>query len=259
MFNHFFSGICIGIANLIPGVSGGTIAVIFGIYDDIITAINTIISTPLQSISAIKKITILGLGALTGIYAFSFVIVRLMASYEASTLMFFMGLILGSIPVIYRQQPNLKLTPVAALLLCLGVGLVAGLCFLQPVKLTITPLILILSGGIATCTMVIPGISGSMVLLILGTYESIVGAVSTGDLAALFWIAVGAIFGGIIAIKSIHFLLHRFMNNGYHLIIGLMIGSVFQLAYPLTLSTTLSSLMGIVTIAFISNYLNQPR
>lgn len=247
-----FCGFCIGVANLIPGVSGGTIAVVMGVYDAIIDSVNQLLNGSMKSFKVLIPV---GLGAAIGIFGLANVVVMMMRDYPTATLFFFMGLILASIPLIYKQHHGLHSSPMAGMSLVIGFAIVASFSILTPAKTfaldPMTPFVigaLIVSGAIATSTMIIPGISGSMVLLLMGTYETIIRAVSDVHLIAIALVGIGAVIGGIGVVKLVHFALHRHPNVSYHLIIGLMLGSIIQLWQPLSVAGIIGFLLGGVCV-----------
>lgn len=172
-------GVIIGIANIIPGVSGGTLAVAMGIYDKMISAITHLLKKPKQSIVTLMPY---GIGALVGIVGLSFIIEGLFLHYPLPTNLFFIGLILGSVPMLYKkvkhQKMNMKyiIAFVVMFILVVGLSLVKGNQSIQnDLQLNVIGVIKIfLVGIIASATMVIPGVSGSMVLTIIGYYLPII-------------------------------------------------------------------------------------
>lgn len=174
---NILRGIVIGIANVIPGVSGGTMAVSMGIYDKLISSVTGLFKHFKQSM---KLLIPLGIGMVIGIVGFGFLLEYLLANHVLATCLTFVGLILGGLPILWLSlKSNLKKTPgrrigageVISFLVLLAIGI--GLPLLQGSEgaiktLSVDPgtiIILFLLGLIASATMVIPGVSGSMVLM----------------------------------------------------------------------------------------------
>ena len=202
---NILRGIVIGIANVIPGVSGGTMAVSMGIYDKLISAVTGLFKHFKQSM---KLLIPLGIGMVIGIVGFGFLLEYLLANHVLATCLTFVGLILGGLPILWLSlRKNLKKTPgrrigvgeVISFLVLLAIGI--GLPLLQGSEGAIktlsvdfgTVILLFLLGLIASATMVIPGVSGSMVLMVLGYYSTILSLV-TGTVTMLKDLD----FGGVI-------------------------------------------------------------
>lgn len=240
----FTHGIAIGIANIIPGISGGTIAVVLNIYDDLISSLSTILSpTFLSAIfkRRIKDFTtpivflfFIFTGALTGIIAFSKLLSYLLTYYPFSTNSFFLGLIIGSIPLIFKAHNDMSFSISKAFFFLLG-GSIITLTLLLPEQSQSTLsfssnyahfIFLVLSGFIAAGSMVVPGISGSLMLVLMGSYYIILNAVSQFNIPIIISVGIGAVLGIVIFTKIIEYCLKRFPSHSYYLILGLIIGSI---------------------------------
>jgi putative membrane protein len=237
-FKTAVGGFFIGLANIIPGVSGGTMAVIFGIYEMLIHGILSIFKTPLQTIKALYPILIgLALGIVFGV----FVIDLGYREVPLLTTLVFIGLILGGVESIYKKIKQKKRSH----LIVFGMSFV--LMILLPIlKSNITVhtglvyyLMLLLVGFIAAGTMIAPGISGSLVLLLLGYYvhvlslaKAAIEAVLTLDFVTLFELLpailiflVGALIGLIVFSKIISFIMKSYESMFYAGILGLLVAS----------------------------------
>ena len=244
MFKNIIKGMMIGIANIMPGVSGGTLAVSMGIYDKLIHCITHILSEFKESMKFLLPIFA---GAGIALVALTFVIEALFQYYPIPTNLLFIGLIVGGLPPVITKVKSHKLTfghILAGLLffvLVVGMAMMGGNGNRQvTLNLGIVPMIqLILVGIIAAATMIIPGVSGSMVLLILGYYQPIIQqitvfctAVITLDMAGiLHGIAILLPFGigvliGILGIaKIIEIIFQKYPVYAYCAIIGLIAAS----------------------------------
>lgn len=237
-------GVVIGLANIIPGVSGGTMMVSMGIYDTIIGCINSLFKDFKR---CIKTLWPYALGMVLGILGLAKLITFLLGAYPLPTNMAFIGLILGGLPMILKKMKGEKKGIAGVIAFVLAFVLVVGLKIIgggngtdAAITLNIGQLIILfIMGAIAAATMVIPGVSGSMMLMLLGYYNPIVGSVS-GLVDALLSSNMSAILGccgvlipfgigvvvGIFAIaKLIEVLLRRFPGPTYCAIMGLVTAS----------------------------------
>ncbi len=260
-------GMMIGIANVIPGVSGGTMAVSLGIYDKMIGSVSGIFRHLKESIAFLFPL-LLGCGI--GIAGFSYAIEYLLSKHTFVTCMTFVGLILGGLPVIYaglkvkKSESGSGIGVSAVLAFVIAFAFSAGLPMLKGGENMLETIpatganmaILFILGIVASATMVIPGVSGSMVLMILGYYYGIINLVK-GFLDALRAMEMAAMKEGILLIipfgigvavgiiliaKLISFLFDRFGVQTYCAILGLVISSPFAIFYNTGLFGSLSSL-----------------
>lgn len=231
---YFLFGIILGIANIIPGVSGGTMAVLLGIYDKLIGAVSHFRKNIKQNV--IFLIPIL-LGAGTGILALAKLITFLLERYPMQVNFFFAGLILGSVPMIIREAnyQSKKLTAGAAIGFIAALAGMLALVFFGPEKdsgSAVTQLDiwlavqLVIYGAIAAACMIIPGVSGSMMLVIFGVYTTITTAVSELNIMILIPAGIGIVIGLIGGAKLIDICLNRFRKITYFVILGLIAGSL---------------------------------
>lgn len=231
------AGIVIGVANVIPGVSGGTMAVVFGIYDELIGVISFNIK---QIFSKWRFWLPLGLGMGIGIIAFSKIVTFLFEHFPVQTQYFFVGIVLGSIPLILKRTSlALKKENIGNWISAL-VGLVIMLLMVfintdSMVSIIQTELTfglgakLLVGGALAAFAMIIPGISGSFLMVILGVYSTIIAAISDFNLPIICVVAVGVIIGIFAGAKGVQVLLNKVPNQTYGAIFGLVIGSVFAI------------------------------
>lgn len=251
-FIDFLKGAVVGIANIIPGVSGGTMAVITGIYQKLIYIIGNILSH-LKSWTKLKEdlkfIIPIGLGAIIGIVAFSKVLKWLLDNYEMPTLYCFLGLIIGSLPLIFKSAnkkgfnikyviPFIVTTVLMILLNILAMNISEGNTLTEFGRTTTDILKLLGYGFVAAGTMIVPGISGSMVLMIMGVYEAILTAVSNLDIIVLIPFIIGVGIGIIIVSKIIDILMNKFYGYTYYAILGFIIGSIIFIFPGFTFNLT---------------------
>lgn len=251
MIKDIIKGMIIGIANVIPGLSGGTIAVAMGIYDKIIYAVNNIFKNPKESIKLVWKYVI---GMAAGVLLALIAITKLFELFRLPTTAIFIGLVLGSIPMIADKIKNQKISiiDIGLFIFTIGILIVLPLFSTGAVK-TLTysvgsMIILFIIGIIAAATMIIPGVSGSMMLMIMGYYESIlnlmtdtVKAFFTLDMATfgsnlllVLPFAVGVILGIVVIAKFIQIVLNKYTKTVFIAILGMILASPFGMILELS-------------------------
>lgn len=263
---NFIKGMLIGIANLIPGVSGGTMAVSMGVYEEIIDSIGNFFKKFKETFvkNMVFLIPII-LGAGVGVLAFSKLLNYLLTNHEAYTKFAFMGLILGSIPFIFKKsnEKGFKKSYIIPFIITLAIG--GGLCLLEYFGVTgsqitsfdlnaITIILLAVYGFIAAASMVIPGISGSFILLLLGVYTAILSAVSNLQILILIPFAIGVALGILLMSKLINYLLEHFHGLTYYAILGFILGSLPAIFPGLTFDITAVFSIIIFVVFFVISY-----
>ena len=237
-------GCAIGVANIIPGVSGGTLAVSMGIYDKIIGSVTGLFRHFKKSVTTLLPY---GIGMVVGLLGLSFIIEFLFARYPLPTILLFIGLILGGVPAIWQKVRGQKIGVTGIALFFVFFTLLVLLPFiageertdlvLTPDAVTIVKLFFI--GVIASATMVIPGVSGSMILMSLGYYAPILTSINNfvravldfnisaalAECAVLVPFGIGVLIGIFAIAKLISFLLVRFETYTYCAVLGLVAAS----------------------------------
>ena len=250
------NGMLIGISNIIPGVSGGTMAVSLGIYDDFIFSITHLFKNQKKSV---KFLLPLGVGIVIGVLCFSYAIEFLLSEFPFITALIFVGLIIGGVPILNQefkqslQEKNEKVSLKHVLVFLFFVLFIIGFSLMQePTKdsLSITfslemILILFVLGVIASVTMIVPGVSGSLVLMILGYYYQLIQLLNqfSQNVLTLNWVGIfedlllilpfgiGIIIGVFVISKLLEFLFVNFPSITYSGILGLVIASPFSVLY----------------------------
>ncbi len=238
-----------GAADVVPGVSGGTIAFISGIYQELIDSINNV------NLSVLKTLKKEGLKAawqqvngsfllalLTGIgisiLTFSKVITHLLETQPILVWSFFFGLIIASIALIWKETSNWKIVDILALII--GIALSYYITIARPVSSPDSYWYLFLSGFIAIIAMILPGISGAFILLLMGSYETVIGTINQfrdglvnfntevlgQAILKLGVFAIGAIIGLKSFSKVLHWMFEKHKNTTLALLIGFMAGSL---------------------------------
>lgn len=263
-WRNLYRGFLMGISDLVPGVSGGTIAFILGIYDRLLIAISGFFSREWKK--HIGFLLPLGIGMGATIIIFSKVIAYLLKHYHEPTQYLFLGLIIGVIPFISRQaglRKNFKFHHIL-LMLIVAVALASTL-WIQPIDplvikhLTVkTASILFFSGWAGSMAMLLPGVSGSFVLLLLGVYTSVITAISDFNIPIILVTGAGIVVGFVVSSKLIRLLLAYFRTGMFAVIMGLIIGSVFVIFPGIPESGTpyVMSIAAIITGLIIANILN---
>ena len=249
-------GLLIGLSNIVPGVSGGTIACVLGVYEDLLVL-------PAVDVKKLKdrwqNILPLFVGMGLGILLFAKLVTYLYATYPIYTSYFFVGMIFASIPLLFdvasykdddsiagkNGEPKIQNLKLKVLQLCLCLlalfimtffyvlkrrGVVATVFSFDGIeKNLIFYLVLILYCAIASAGMIIPGISGSFLLLLLGAYQVVMEAIASFDVKLLLCIALGVLLGAVSMARIIKFLVTRFEKQTYSFILGLILGSILHI------------------------------
>ena len=239
----FLKGMILGSAMIIPGVSGGTLAISLGIYEKIINVITHFFKNFKENIIFIIN---LGLGILASIVLGALILNYTFEHYPIPTIIFFIGLLIGSIPSLIKRvdlRNTLKISNIFYFLL--GVSLVLGVyLFKGSSEVTfsngfnlVQSIKLILVGVVAAATLVIPGISGSFMLMILGYYKPILEVISEtikfnnlgNNILILIPFGVGVLLGIVGIAKLIEYLLKNHETKTYYAIIGFLIASIIEI------------------------------
>jgi len=228
-------GFCMGVANVIPGVSGGTMALILGIYEELIDAIHSLnlkflrLLTFLKIREAISSVSWpfllpVGLGILLATLSLAKALSWLLHNYPVIVWAFFFGLILSSVFTVSRVIKEWRMPTFIAI----GLGAVAAyfLFDLVPVATPNAPWFIFLSGFLAICAMILPGVSGAYILVLLGKYHYILEAINNKDFGTILILIAGAFVGLLSFVRVIGWLLKRYHDLTMAILIGLMLGSL---------------------------------
>jgi len=250
-FWTLLKGLGMGAADVVPGVSGGTVAYITGIYQRLLDAISAVGPTAWKAFrqdgiaGAWKAVDgsfllALGSGIAVSILSLSKAVLWGLNHYPPVVWGFFFGLIVGSLPLILRGIPKKQATKAFPLLL-LGIGIGFGLSILSPTEATLSLPYIFLSGALAICAMILPGISGSFILVLLGAYEGVLEGLHARDWALIFTFMAGAGVGLLSFARLLRWLFAQFPTAMVLTMAGFIIGSLakiwpFQAAYASTVS-----------------------
>ena len=233
----YLKGILIGSGAILPGISSGVFCVIFGIYEKLVNSVLNLFHDFKKNFIFLLPI---GVGAITGILLVGKLLDFLFTTYPMPTKFCFIGLILGSIPVLCKkanQGKGFRLHYLIFLLAAFFIGILSiQLEKVLPNMIHINMdsgyfFYLILAGFAMSIGIVVPGVSSSVILMTLGVYTTYLNSVSTVNISVLLPMAIGVFIGSLIFLKVIQFLLNHFYCQTFYMIIGFVIGSVFIL-YP---------------------------
>ncbi len=246
----FFIGMILGIANVIPGVSGGTMAVVFGVYDRLVEVLTLNLATIRRNLAFVAA---LAAGLVVSILAFAKIVTWLLARHPVPVNFFFEGIILGSVPFIAslagfggrRSVPGSVAARVAlallgvAIMVAMAVVSADGASAVRVTALTVpVALWLFAMGVVAAVTMLMPGVSGSFVLVLFGAYATVMGSVSDFNVPLMAPFAFGVGLGLLIGAGIVRFLLSRCPFLTYSFILGLVVGSLIPVFPGLVASAT---------------------
>lgn len=231
----FFTGLTMGMADLVPGVSGGTIAFVFGIYDELLYTIKILTGQVPKLVlkarfkQAFKLIPFgfiipLGIGIVAVIFGMVQVVSYLLDNQPVMVWAFFFGLVLGSVVVISKRIKKWNTNRFT--LLILGFVLTFIVVGLPALGGNDSPVALFLTGAVAITAMILPGISGSLIMVLLGQYEIVINSVAERDFLNIVVFAAGAILGLALFVRLLSWLLKHYYFAVIAFLIGVMAGSL---------------------------------
>ncbi len=240
----FLKGVFIGGTLSVPGVSGGSMAMILGIYEKLIQSVNILIGHGGEKKKAVGFLSLFSIGAVVGILGISGIVVRLLDCYPMQMVFFFSGAVAGGIPLIYGEAKKEPIRFIHYIYLLVGVASVVFLSILPKDLFQMeagggfwSVTMQFLGGVIAAIALVLPGISVSHMLYVLGLYKGIMVAITEFDLIVLLPFVLGASTGVLLSARGINYLFDRFPGYTYFVVLGFILGSVGEL---------LSSVMGAI-------------
>lgn len=229
-------GAWIGGTLTVPGVSGGSMAMILGVYERLILSLNSLLKKDSDKKGSLKFLITFCVGAGLGMLALSGIVVALMSAFPTPMVFFFAGAVAGGIPVILTEIDKDKIKICDIIYLAIGVlitvlltGLPEGLFAISPdMGIRAWPMQL-LGGVIAAIALVLPGISVSHMLYVLGIYEGIMASIASLKLLPLIPFGIGALLGVVATSRAIEELLKKCKKQTYLVILGFVAGSVAEL------------------------------
>ncbi|MDD4104861.1 MAG: DUF368 domain-containing protein [Eubacteriales bacterium] len=247
------SGILIGGGAILPGVSGGVLAVVFGIYRPMME----LLSHPFKAFSKYWKLFLpVGIGVVLGFVGFAKVVGTLFQRYETQMLWLFIGLILGTIPMLLknaRQEGKTRRQDVLSLIIAFAV-LVAFLLVINRagrLSIALTPVWAFISGIVWGFSLVVPGLSSSSILIFMGLYESIMTAAGVLDLAVVLPLVLGIAVVALLFARLVDRLFNKHYGIASHAVIGLVLASTFGIIPPVKDALSLFGGLGLAVLGFI--------
>jgi len=249
-------GLVVGSSMLVPGVSGGTTAIILGIYDKLIHAVSSFFT------DVLKNLIFLGVfcaGAGIGILVFARLMLLAVETWELPMMFLFLGAIIGCVPMLYKQAKVSRFNPVYILFAILGLVLVLSLGYLPKPESEFTGsgvsnmVMLFITGIVIAAAIVLPGISTSHMLLILGMYNTTLEAIKNLNFPYLIPLALGGIAGIFLITSLLEKALSKFPQFSYFMIIGFVLGSIIDVfpGYPVGWQIPVCILTFVIGMALI--------
>ena len=226
-------GMIVGGTMMVPGVSGGSMAMILGVYDKLISSVSSFFKDKLASFIFLA---LFALGGGVGILLFAKPLSVLIDKYPMPTLYFFMGAVVGSIPMIFNKAEIKRFSYKVPLYIFVGVAIVFALGLIPDNNVQLdmdigftSSILLGLAGFVAAVALVLPGISVSFLLLVMGLYNTTINAISDFYLPFLIPLGIGLVLGIVLTTKVLEQAMNNYPQITYMIILGFLLGSVPQL------------------------------
>ncbi|GEN45591.1 DUF368 domain-containing protein [Alkalibacillus haloalkaliphilus] len=268
MYQYIWRGMAVGMSEAVPGVSGSTVAMILAIYERLIYNLS-LLSTKHRK-EALPFLVPFGVGMVVG-FALSIVTIHLLLThFRAPTLIFFVGIIVGFLPVLWQEgvkqaKRDYRLIDYIVMILFITVVVVASL-FSDFNQIELTTLaandviFLMVAGFVASTALVLPGISGALMLTILGVYELATASLVQMHWPVIFSIGIGVIAGVLFMSRLIQYLLNHYTQSTYAAMVGLVAGSIFVIFNTLTwgeiqqhiILSVASGLLGLIFVSMVT-------
>ena len=243
-WEFFVKGMPIGISNTLPGVSGGTMALVLKIYDELVNGIKNI---------NLKVLIPIGLGAVVGVFLSSTLIINLLENFNLFMTAYLLGLILASAKVTFKEIKSFDFSTIILVL----IGLIFAYYYsvdINGAKVVENISLLKYFGGgaIGSVAMILPGISGGTILVMFGLYQSVLTAISNFDFMIIIVFGLGVAFGLLVFSWLLSYFLNNYRSLLMALLTGLIIGSTRSVIPPqLSFSVIVGFLLGIGSIYFL--------
>ena len=243
-------GFCLGISVFAPGISGSIMAIILGIYDKIID----ITSNPLKNLkNNIKFVFPMGIGAAISLVLFVLVFSYLFETYEKATYLLFIGLIAGNLPMIFKEANKSKFSwlyligAIAAFACAFTMGVLSkNITDIQETTGQYSLIYLALCGAVAGFAALIPGMSISMILIVMGVYSYLIEAAKSIDIIIITVVGTAFTVAMILSSRLIKFIFKRFCGMANNMVLGFLVGSIGGIAC--IIPTSGSNLIGLLIL-----------
>lgn len=253
-------GLVVGSTMLVPGVSGGSMAMILGVYDRLISSVSSFFKDIKGNLVFLAEFVA---AALLGMVLFARPLETLIGAYEKPMMYFFIGVVLGGCPLIFKEAGLDGFNWKAVLYLALGAAVVASLAFLPENLFSSVSggaggfLIQFFGGIVISIALILPGISVTYMLLVLGIYQGVLSAIGRLDILYLLPLGLGLVAGILLLTKLLEGAMKRFPQPTYMIILGFVLGSVGQVfpGVPMGIELPVCLLLaaaGFVLIYFLS-------
>jgi putative membrane protein len=226
-------GFIIGSSMSVPGVSGGTMAILLGIYDKLISAISNFFKDIKGNLIYLIKFCI---GSFVGIGSLAFVIEWLLDKFPMPVSLFFLGAVIGGIPALYQKTRKTKLKPSSVIYFMIGLIAVIAIGFIPTGKIDVSSgsgllhyALLLVTGIIIALALVLPGISTSHMLLVLGMYDTMLAAITEFDIVYIGILGIVTLIGIFLITKPLEWTMNKFPHQTYCMIIGFVLGSTSEI------------------------------
>lgn len=226
-------GYVVGSSMSVPGVSGGTMAILLGIYDKLISSISNFLKDIKSNLLLLLKFCI---GAGAGICSLSFLIKWMLEKFPLPVSVFFLGAVIGGIPALYKKTKESPLKVSSVIYFLLGLFIVISIGFIPEGSIEISSgtgmvhyLMLLLTGIIIALALILPGISTSHMLLVLGLYDAMLTAITEFDIVYIGILGIVTLIGVFLITKPIEWLLNTYPHQTYWIIIGFVLGSTSEI------------------------------
>lgn len=233
LWQSILAGMMIGLGGILPGVSGGILAVSFGLYRPMLDAAAEFFKHPKKSFLFLLPI---GFGAAVGFFLGSVTLHRFMQEHYTEIMYLFVGLVLGGIPSFLQEANSEGFKKRWLLFTVLGAAAASSLMLIKSSSgaadaSSLDPVRLILTGAILSVGVIIPGISTSFILMYLGWYRPALAAVANIDIVSLLFIGIGIVSCGLLLIKAVRWIFSRFRGYAYYSVLGFLLVSA-ALIFP---------------------------
>lgn len=260
--SYLFKGMIIGATMLVPGVSGGTMAIVLGIYDKMVSAVSSFMKDKKRNFIILS---LCAAGGVLGMFLFSKPLMLVIETYPMPSMYFFMGAVVGSIPLVFRMSKLKKFSVRGSIYILLGAAFVFALAYI-PVDTGESAakggiegtIFLSVAGLVAAAALILPGISVSFVLLVIGLYDETVAAISDMYMSYLIPLGAGLIIGILLITRILERAMEKYPQPTCLIILGFVLGSITEVfpgvpTGPELLLCILTFAMGAGCIILLSN------